>query len=83
VENGLGRSNACFEILGESPVPIDPSEETLHYPAPGMDSAADLTWVLAHDLDSNNGRAYHPVRRLGAIGKDTLYQREQLARGLK
>jgi hypothetical protein len=48
-----------------------------------MDSAADLTWVLAHDLDSNNGRAYHPVRRLGAIGKDTLHQREQLAIGLK
>jgi hypothetical protein len=48
-----------------------------------MDGEADLTWVLAHDLDSKNGRAHHPVRRIGAIGKDTLYEREELARGLK
>src|SRR5215468_7907407 len=48
-----------------------------------MDGEADLTWVLAHDLDSNNGRAHHSVRRIGAIGKGTLYEREELARGLK
>jgi len=32
----------------------DPSEEPLDYPAPRVNSEADLIRVLAHDLDGNH-----------------------------
>ena len=42
VEEGRGRGDGSFEVFCEPPVSIDPGEEALDDPAPGLNRKADL-----------------------------------------
>src|SRR3974377_1468247 len=85
VGEGLGRSNAGFQVLGEPPIAANPRQETLHHPTVGMDGEADFVRVLADDLYGDAGLVRNPVCCVGAVCESALMKgktrREALSSG--
>ena len=52
VEEGFCGGDGSFEVFGE-PVSIDPGEEALDDPAPGLDGEADLIGFAPDDFDGD------------------------------
>jgi hypothetical protein len=80
VEEGCCRGDSSLEVLGQTAIAAEPCEEALDNPATGMDGRADLTGLLADDLDDDAGRIRHALGGVGAIGEHPLNERQQLAR---
>ena len=81
VGRGASRVDCGFEVLGQSPVPVDTGEEALDDPTPGLDGKTDSTGVLADDLDGNGRRVGDAFCSVPAVGEDLLDERKCVTRG--
>src|SRR5580692_6463870 len=77
IEEGGCRGDRSFEILCEAAVSPKPCQEAFDHPTPGMDGEANLTGLLADNLDDDPGRVRHPFAGIGAIGENPLDERQQ------
>src|SRR5580704_92227 len=77
IEEGGCRGDRSFEILCEAAVSPEPCQEAFDHPTPGMDGEANLTGLLADNLDDDPGRVRHPFAGIGAIGENPLDERQQ------
>src|SRR5258708_17060572 len=83
VEEGACGADGGFEVLCQPPIAPNPRKEPLDDPAPRINSEANLTGVLAHDLDRDQGGLGDLFARITAVGEDPLDEREDAARSLQ
>src|SRR6266436_3008274 len=79
VEEDACGADGGFEVLCQPPIAPNPREEPLDDPAPRINSEANLTGVLAHDLDRDQGGLRDLLARIPAVGEDPLDEREDAA----
>jgi hypothetical protein len=72
-----------FDVLGQTPVSVDPCEEAFDDPAPWQNHEAGLTGDLADDCDGDSGRLGDAVMIVAAIGPDLPDEREEAARDVQ
>jgi len=80
VDEGACGADGGFEVLCQPPIAPDPREEPLDDPAPRVNSEANLTGVLAHDLDRDQRGLGDLLAGIPAVGEDPLDEREDAAR---
>ena len=81
MKEGFGRGDGNLEVPGEPAVAIDPGEEPLGHPTPGVDGEADLALGLAKDLDASAAGVGDALSSLAAIGEAELDESPSVARG--
>ena len=74
VEEGLGRGDGRFEVLGEPPIAIDPGKEAFDDPPPWQHLEADLVGDLPDDFDRDDGGVPDPLGAIGAVGEGDLHE---------
>lgn len=57
--------------------------KALDHPSSRQDREANLTGALGNDLDEDTGSSGEAIAGIAAIGKDTLNEGEETARGLQ
>jgi hypothetical protein len=72
MEERGGRSDRGLEVLGETPVAVDPGEEALDHPAPRQDLEAHLIGQLADDLHHDGSGVCDLLARIGAVANTFL-----------
>ena len=81
IKEGFSRGDGSLEVLGEPAVAVDPGEEPLDHPAPGVDGEADLALRLANDLDAKAAGVGDAMSSVAAIGEAELDESPSVARG--
>ena len=83
IEEGCCRGDSSLEVLGQTAITAEPGEEALDDPASRMHGEADLTGLLADDLDDDPGRIRHALGGVGAIGEHPFNEWQQRERSLE
>jgi hypothetical protein len=83
VEECCGGFEGGFDVLGQTPVSVDPCEEAFDDPAPWQNHEAGLTGDLADDCDGDSGRLGDAVILVAANGPDLPDEREEAARDVQ
>ena len=86
-ENGV-KERACgvdrgLEVLCQSLVATNLSEEPLDEPIPSVGDRVDMVRIVAHDLDRDQCRFSNFLTQISAIGEDPLDEREDTSRDLQ
>src|SRR5258708_16494780 len=80
VEKSACGVDCRLEVLCQPSIAPDPREESLHDPAPRVNSEADLIRILAHDLDRDQRSVGDLLTRVSAVREDPLDEREDAPR---
>ena len=75
------RIEGCLEVLGEAAVAVDPGEEALDHPAPGLNGEADLVAGSWNDLQAMAAGAATALPGVAAIGEHLRDEGKGVARG--
>ena len=81
VEEGRRGGDGGFGVLPEPSISIDPGEEALDDPPPGLNGEADLIGLAPDDLDGDAGGGRDTRALVASVREDLLDEGERAARG--